>query len=89
MSETRLDDTLTESQMSIEGYLPIRRDRHRGGGRFSMYIRNLLDFEIRSDFSDPDHEFLCVEIKKPGVKPFLLSNWYRPPNPNTSVELHI
>jgi len=89
LSETRLDDTLTDSQMSIEGYVLIRRDRHRGGGGFSMYIRNLLDFKIRSDFSDPDLEFLCVEIKKPGVKPFLLSNLYRPPNPNASVELHI
>ena len=25
-------------------------------------------------------EFLCVEISKPKVKPFLISTWYRPPN---------
>lgn len=85
LSETRLDDTLTDSQMSIEGYVLIRRDRHRGGGGIGMYIRNLIDFKISSDLSHPDLEFLCVEIKKPGVKPFIFSNWYRPPN--TCVEL--
>lgn len=85
LSEIRLDDTLTDSQMSIEGYVLIRRDRHRGGGGIGMYIRNLIDFKISSDLSHPDLEFLCGEIKKPGVKPFIFSNWYRPPN--TSVEL--
>ena len=35
-----------------------------------MYIRNLIDFKIWSDFFDPDLDFFCVEIKKPGVKPF-------------------
>ena len=45
-----------------------------------MYVRNVIDFKIRSDFSDPDLEFLCIEIQKPRAKPFLISNWYRPPN---------
>ena len=38
--KTRLDDTLTDSVVSIEGYEIIRRDRNRGGGGVSMYIRN-------------------------------------------------
>ena len=45
-----------------------------------MYVRNVIDFKIRSDLSDPDLEFLCIEIQKPRAKPFLILNWYRPPN---------
>ena len=35
---------------------------------------------IRNDIKDEDLEFLCVQISKPKVKPFLVSTWYRPPN---------
>ena len=85
LSETRLYDTLTDFDVSIEGYEIIRRDRNRGGGGVAMYIRNSIDHKIRTDLSDHDLEFLCVEIRITGAKPFLLSNWYRPPN--TCIEL--
>ena len=66
--------------MSIEGYTLVRRDRCRSGVGVATYIRNVIDYKIRSDLSDPDLEFLCIEIQKPKAKPFLLSNWYTPPN---------
>ena len=73
LSETRLDDTLTDSDLSIEGYEIIRRDRNRGSGGVAMYIRNSIDYKIRTDLTDHDLEFLCVEIRITGVKSFLLS----------------
>ena len=85
LSETRLDNTFTDSAVSIDGYTLIRRDRYRGGGGVAMYVRNVIDFKIRSDLSDLDLESLCIEIQKPRAKPFLISNWYRPPN--SPVEL--
>ena len=45
-----------------------------------MHIRNSISFNIRNDLYDEALEFLCVEIRKPRVKPFLISTWYRPPN---------
>ena len=80
LSETRLDNTFTDSAVSIEGYTLLRRDRCRSGGGVAMYIHNVIEYKTRSDLSDPDLEFLCIEIQKPKAKPFLLSNWYRPPN---------
>ena len=80
LSETRLDNTFTDSAVSIDGYTLIRRDPCRGGGGVAMYVRNVIDFKIRSDLSHPDLEFLCIEIHKPRAKPFLIPNWYRPPN---------
>ena len=50
LSETRLDNTFTDSAVSIDGYTLIRRDRCRGGGGgVAMYVRNVIDFQIRSD----------------------------------------
>ena len=80
LCETRLDNTFTDSAVSIEGYTLVGRDRCRSGGGVAMYVRNVIDYKIRSDLSDPDLEFLCIEIQKPKAKPFLLSNWHRPPN---------
>ena len=39
-------------------------------------LRRFLDMQSLRRFL----EFLCVEISKPKVKPFLISTWYRPPN---------
>ena len=72
LSETRLDSTFTDSAVSIEGYTLVRRDRCRSGGGVAMYIRNVIDYKIRSDLSDPDLEFLCIEMQKPRTKSFLL-----------------
>ena len=44
------------------------------------YIRNSINFNLRNDLHDEALEFLCVEISKPKVKPFLILTWYRPPN---------
>ena len=46
----------------------------------AAYIRNSICFNLRTDLQDKAFEFLCVEISKPKVKPFLISTWYRPPN---------
>ena len=80
LSETRLDNTFADSAVSIDGYTLVRCDRCRSGGGVAMYIRNVIDFKIRSDLSGPDLEFLCVEMQKHKAKAFLFSNWYRPPN---------
>ena len=43
LSETRLDNTFTDSAVSIEGYSLVRRDLCRSGGGFAFYIRNVID----------------------------------------------
>ena len=80
LSGTRVDNTFTDSAVSIDGYTLLRRDRCRGCGGVAMYVRNVIDFKIRSDLPYPDLEFLCIEIQKPRAKSFHISNWYRPPN---------
>ena len=53
-----------------------RRNRFSGGVGF--YIRNSINFQVRSDLTIDDIEFLTIEINKDKIKPFLISTWYRP-----------
>ena len=82
LNETRLDETICDSEMSIDKYTLVTNDRSRHGGGVAtcMYIRNSICFNVRTDLQDEALEFLCAEISKPKVKPFLISTWYRPPN---------
>jgi hypothetical protein len=48
------------------------------GGLKKVFFIKLLNSNLKKD--DETLEFLCVEIRKPRVKPFLISKWYRPPN---------
>ena len=80
LNETRLDETISNSEISIDKYTLVRNDRTRHGGGVAMYIGNSINFNLRNDLHDEALEFLCVEISKPKVKPFLISTWYRHPN---------
>ena len=71
LNETRLDETISNSEISIDKYTLVRNDRARHGGGVAMYIRNSINFNLRNDLHDEALEFLCVEISKPKVKPFL------------------
>ena len=63
-NETRLDNTITESQFDIEGYDILCRDRNRNG-RGVAYVAESLSYVNRQDLlSHEDLEILTVEIKK-------------------------
>lgn len=83
INETRLDDSVSDNEVYIPGYEIIRRDReHNGrfGGGVCFYIRSNINFSLRPDLSVKHLENLCIEIRKPRSKPFLITTWYRPPN---------
>ncbi len=73
LNETRLDNTISDSEISIDKYDIVRRDQSRQGGGVAVYIRSSIGHTIRNDIKDEDLEFLCVQISKPKVKPFLVS----------------
>ena len=79
INETKLDDTIKSCEVHIPGYEFIRRDRNRQGGRVDFYIKTSINFVVCSNLNAPNLENLCVEIRKPNSKPFLIATWYRPP----------
>ena len=84
INETRLEPDFPKELISINGYNWIGRDRNRHGGGIGFYIRDTLNYSVRSDLNNTQIEVLTIEISKYKTKPFLATTWYRPPN--TPVE---
>ena len=83
INETRLDQTIKNSEVEIHGYDLVRHDRNRHGGGVAIYIRDIIPYSERNSLIPDNIEAICLEIKKPNTKPILISTWYRPPNSNT------
>ena len=88
INETKLDDTIKSCEVHIPGYEFIRRDRNRQGGGLSFYIKTSINFVVCSNLNVPNLENLCIEIRKPNSKPFLIATWYRSPCPSIDLFLY-
>ena len=78
INETRLDDSVKDSDVYIPGYEVIRRDREtngRFGGGVCFYVRSNITCSLRPDLSIHQLENLCIEIRKPRSRPFLVVTW--------------
>ena len=85
INETRLDKTIKNSEIGLQGYDLTRRDRNRNGGGVAIYVRNNISYMERSALVPENVEALCIEVRKPNAKPILISTWYRPPNSNSEI----
>lgn len=81
ISESKLNDSISDSSISIDGYRqPLRKDRPtNNGGGLVIYIKNNIHYKRRSDLELPNIETIWVEINALNRK-FLLGLFYRPPN---------
>ena len=87
VTETWLDDSVTNSEVQIEGYTVIRKDRNRNGGGVCSYIRDDLAFTpLPIQNTTDDYEVLFVELLLPKTKPIVIGTCYRPPNQLNFVE---
>jgi hypothetical protein len=84
INETRLDESINDVEVNIEGYNLYRRDRCRHGGGVAIYTRDVLNVREMSPFVPENIEAVCLEIIKPKSKPILLTTVYRPPSSNAS-----
>lgn len=77
INETRPDKQIMDSEVDIDGYHIMRKDRNRSGGGVALYIRS-LNYKVRHEIDPFDLEILTVEINKPKSKPLLVTTWYWP-----------
>ena len=80
-----MDNLIDNRLVEILGYDIVRRDRNRHGGGVAIYIRNNLVYINRNDIMPDILEAICIEVKKPRMKPLLVCSWYRAPD--LSVEI--
>ena len=81
ITESKLDNSVTNTEVNINCYSIIRNDRNRNGGGVACYIRNDLYFNIKNIFSN-SIEHVFFEIPIPKVKPIAIGIFYRPPKAN-------
>ena len=81
ITETHLDDTVSSSDLQIDGFNPdpIRLDRTAHGGGIIMYISNRIYVQRMHCLEIPNSEMIWLDIIFPNYS-FLLCCVYRPPN---------
>ena len=84
VSESWLNSSVTNAEVSLEGYKIFRLDRtQRAGGGVCVYIRNLLRVNVLKDLtqtSTTGFQQLWLHIQHKKLRSFLFCAAYRPPN---------
>ena len=75
---TKLDESIQDKDIEINGYTLERCDRNSRGG-VACYVRNDIAFNIRENVSE-DFENIFLDILLPKRKPILVGVVYRPPD---------
>ena len=52
ISETKLDSTVSDSEVAVDGYNIVRNDRNRKGGGVACYIRSSICFNLKTCLSN-------------------------------------
>ena len=80
VTETWLDDSITNTEVNILDYTILRKARNRYGGGVCMYVREDLELTpLQLDRVNNTDEILCVELLLPKTKPIIVGTCYRPP----------
>ena len=76
--ESWLDDSVTNNDVFVDGYVIVRKDRNRSGGGVLMFIKDSFDFEtINCDTSD---NVECIFVKIKSEESMVVGTAYRPPS---------
>ena len=86
ITESKLDNSINDNEVQINGYSIIRNDRNRNGGGVACYIREDLYFNSKNIF-DKHIEAVFFEILIPKMKTISVGIFYRPPSQNEFLEL--
>ena len=85
LNETLLDDSVSDTEVRVQDYDLLRKDRNRNGGGVAIYVHNSIIYEkINSDVFD-SLELILIKIRPKSSSPFLFMSWYRPPD--SKIEL--
>ena len=80
LNETKIDSSIFDSEVNIDNYSFLRKDRSRHGGGVAIYVHKSLHFETLNHESMNDLEVLAIKIFLKKAKPIICTTWYRPPS---------
>ena len=79
ITETKLDNTVYDSEVTVDGCNIVRNDRNRKGGGVACYIRNNICFNRKACISD-NIENIFIDLLFPKTKPISVGIIYKPPS---------
>jgi exonuclease III len=77
--ETKINDTITDNDIKIDGYVCYRKDRNRNGGGVLLYVNENLDSRPLKHLQTENIESIWVKVCLKKSKPIYLCGVYRPP----------
>ena len=72
ITETKLGNTVYDSEVTVDGYNIVRNDRNRNGGGVACYIRNNICFN--------NIENIFIDLLFPKTKPISVGIIYKSPS---------
>ena len=85
ISESKLDKTIFNAEISIEGYDIIRKDRNRNDGGVACYVQNDICYNSKQILQD-DIENIFIDLILPKTKPITVGIVYKPPHQTGFIE---
>ena len=80
ITETKLNKDIFDTEISINNYITVRKDRRSGpGGGVCIYIRDDLNWHRRYDLECHENEAIWIELFIKHSKSILVNVTYRPP----------
>ena len=71
ITETKLDNTVSNEELKIDSYSLLRSDRNKNGGGVACYIKNYVAHNRKSSISE-NIENIVLDILLPKSKPIVV-----------------
>ena len=79
INETKIDSSISNTDIQIEGYRVVRRDRNKWSGGVALFIHeSISNYCTRSDLMDNNLESLSIQIILGNFKPFIITSVHLP-----------
>ena len=86
ITKTKIDNSIGNSESSVDGYCATRRDRNRKGGGVICYVTNKICYNTKNCISN-EIENIFVELLIPKTKPITVGIVYKPPDQTRFLEI--
>ena len=73
INESKIDDSILDNEININGYNIVRKDRNRSDGGVVLYIRDTISFSERKDLVPESLGMICIEVRWPHRTAYLIS----------------
>ena len=88
ITESKLDESIFQSEIEVDNYDLLRCERNRNGGGVACYIRSDISYVLK-DFFPNVIENIFFEILLPKTAPITVGIMYRPPSQTNFLEILI